>query len=569
MKKRFARTVAAILSAAALMSGAAYATGEDGETSGTEAASPEETSPEETKPEETDSGEINAGETEKALEEALEKSLFAEDEVIADGVYIDQINVSGMTAKEALRAVLAYVEETEKKTMTVTLEGADEVEPIRVTAKELGLRTDDLAEIVMKALALGKGGNLIARYKAEADLKVSNQVYEIGLAVDPEEVSRFVAEQTGSLSVDPVDAVLTRTGDGFSVSESRTGIKVDVPATVSAVQETFRDWNREDVTVGAVAEITRPKYTSEMLSQIQDPLGQFSTGNSDRSGGKLQNVQRGVDLTTGILIMPGESWSMHDALAPFTAENGYTMQIAYQGNSYVKEYGGGICQLATTLYNAALRAEVNISKRSNHSMVVGYTKWGLDATINDGGSKDLELTNDFDFPIYIEAVHNGSGKVTYTIWGKETRPAGRTLEFTNEILSEEYLPDEVSINPGLAPGEERKLESGYPKATVEAYKEIYENGILMDRIRLHTDKYLAKAKKIERGPDVPVDPGTGLPAGTDPSGGQPADPNAGQPQTPPATEQTPPATEQTPPATEPSTEATEAPPSAPEPVPEA
>ena len=284
MKKRFARTVAAILSAAALMSGAAYATGEDGETSGTEAASPEETSPEETKPEETDSGEINAGETEKALEEALEKSLFAEDEVIADGVYIDQINVSGMTAKDALRAVLAYVEETGKKTMTVTLEGADEVEPIRVTAKELGLRTDDLAEIVMKALALGKGGNLIARYKAEADLKVSNQVYEIGLAVDPEEVSRFVAEQTGSLSVDPVDAVLTRTGDGFSVSESRTGIKVDVPATVSAVQETFRDWNREDVAVGAVAEITRPKYTSEMLSQIQDPLGQFSTGNSDRSG---------------------------------------------------------------------------------------------------------------------------------------------------------------------------------------------------------------------------------------------------------------------------------------------
>ncbi len=486
MKKRCVKMFAAILFAAALLPGAAH-----------------------------------------AAEEAGEVDVFAEDEVIADGVYIDKINVSGMTAEKALKEVRAYVEETGKKTLTVTLEGAEEVEPIQVTAAELGLHTNDIAELVMEALALGKDGNLITRYKAETDLKTSNQIYELGMNIDSDKVSQFVTEQTGSLSVEPVDATLTRTGDGFTVSESRTGIQVDVPATVSAVQEAFRDWDGGDVTLAAVAEITQPKYTKAQLSQIQDPLGKFSTDNHDRSGGKLQNVQRGVDLTTGILIMPGESWSMHDALAPFTAENGYTMQIAYQGNSYVKEYGGGICQLATTLYNAALRAEVNISKRSNHSMVVGYTKWGLDATINDGGSKDLELTNDFDFPIYIEAYHDGSGTVTYTIWGKETRPAGRTLDFTNEILSEEYLPDEVTINPALAPGQEKKLESGYPKATVEAYKEIYEDGVLIERIRLHTDKYLAKAKKVERGPDVPVDP----------NAGQPTEPDVSQPETPPATEE--------------------------------
>ncbi len=499
MKKRCVKMFAAILFAAALLPGAAH-----------------------------------------AAEEAGEVDVFAEDEVIADGVYIDKINVSGMTAEKALKEVRAYVEETGKKTLTVTLEGAEEVEPIQVTAAELGLHTNDIAELVMEALALGKDGNLITRYKAETDLKTSNQIYELGMNIDSDKVSQFVTEQTGSLSVEPVDATLTRTGDGFTVSESRTGIQVDVPATVSAVQEAFRDWDGGDVTLAAVAEITQPKYTKAQLSQIQDPLGKFSTDNHDRSGGKLQNVQRGVDLTTGILIMPGESWSMHDALAPFTAENGYTMQIAYQGNSYVKEYGGGICQLATTLYNAALRAEVNISKRSNHSMVVGYTKWGLDATINDGGSKDLELTNDFDFPIYIEAYHDGSGTVTYTIWGKETRPAGRTLDFTNEILSEEYLPDEVTINPALAPGQEKKLESGYPKATVEAYKEIYEDGVLIERIRLHTDKYLAKAKKVERGPDVPVDP----------NAGQPTEPDVSQPETPPATE----APTQAPPAaTEPPT----------------
>ncbi len=566
MKKRCAWMLAVILSAALLAAGTVFAVEESGEPETLSTEQPETLNTEE--PETLGTEEAGMPDTEEAETRSTEetgeagpeeKGPFAADEVIADGVYIDRIDVGGMTAEEALAAVRAYVEEVGEKTLTVTLEGAEDLEPIRVTAKELGLHTNDPDKIVTEALALGKDGNLITRYKAEKDLKVSNQVYELGLSVDQNQVSRFVTEQTEGLSVDPVDAELTRTGDGFSVSESRTGIRVDVPATVLTVQEAFRDWDREDVALAAVAEITQPKYTTAMLSQIQDVLGEFSTKTGDTSGGKLQNVQRGVDLTTGILIMPGESWSMHDALAPFTAENGYTVQIAYQGNSYVQEYGGGICQLATTLYNAALLSEVNISKRSNHSMVVKYTLEGLDATINDGGSKDLELTNDFDFPIYIEARHNGSGKVTYTVWGKETRPANRTLKFTHNILSEEYLPDEVTVDPNMAPGsQDVKQSTSYPKMTVEAYKEIYVDGVLQEKIKLHTDKYLASARKVVKGPDAPADPNAGLPAGTDPGAGQPADPSGGQTQAPPAAE--PPT--QAPPVTEPPTEAppvTEAP----------
>lgn len=577
MKKGRAWMLAAVLLFGLVISGTAYASGESGETSETETlggdgtSAPEEQAGDaeeqtEDAQKETEDTKEQTGDPERALGAAVEKGRYAGDEVIADGVYIDEIDVGGMTPEEALRTVLSYVEEAKKKTLTVTLEGAEEVEPITTTASELGLHTNEPSEIIMEALALGKDGNLITRYKAEKDLKTSNQVFELGMAIDQEQVSRFVTERTEGLSVEPVDAELTRTGDGFSVSESRTGIKVDVPATIEEVKKAFQDWNREDVTLAAVAEITQPRYTTAVLSQIQDPLGEFSTKTSDRSGGKLQNVQRGVDLTNGILIMPGESWSMHDALAPFTAENGYTVQIAYQGNSYVQEYGGGICQLATTLYNAALLSEVNISKRSNHSMVVKYTLEGLDATINDGGSKDLELTNDFDFPIYIEARHNGGGKVTYTIWGKETRPENRTLKFTHNILSEEYLPDEVTVDPGMAPGsQDVKQATSYPKMTVEAYKEIYVDGVLQERIKLHTDKYLASARKVVKGPDLPVDPSTGLPVGADPNGGQQADPGVGQPEAPDGGQtQAPPAAEaptQAPPAAEVPTQAppTEAP----------
>lgn len=506
MRKKCAWLLMLILFTAFLAPKVAYATEADGETQETV------DSPEETEPARTEAAERQPQDAEKSLKEAMEKSPYGADEVIADGVYIDTVDVSGLTAEQALKAVQSHVDEIGKKTLTVTLEGAEDVEPITTTAADLGLHTDELSSIVMEALALGKGGNLIVRYKAEKDLQVSNQVYEFGLAVDEKRIEEFVTEKTSGLTMEPVEAELTRTSGGFSVTESQNGITVDVPATVSEVQAAFRDWKREDVSLAAVAEIIVPKKTTELLSQVQDKLGSFSTSTKDTSRGKLQNLDRGVELTNDILLMPGESWSMHDALAPFSAENGYTQQIAYQAGGYVQEYGGGICQLATTLYNTALLAEVYISKRSNHSMTVNYTYWGLDATINDGGSKDLELTNDFDFPIYIEAYHNGGGKVTYTIWGKETRPSNRTLKFYGVTLSEEYLEDEITVDPNMAPGtEEVKQATSYPKATAEAYKEIYVDGVLEERIKLHTDKYQASPRKVVKGPDLPIDPVTGLP----------------------------------------------------------
>lgn len=516
MKKKCAWVLTLAILATMMMPGMAFATGE---TEGSAA--------------ETDASEgvvtldtldaLSAQEAEDPqadLKKAMEISPLPADAVIADGVYIENIDVSGMTAEQALESVLSRVEELGKKKFTLTLEGADDVEPIVVEMSELGLGTQGLAESVMEAVSLGKSGNLIVRYKAEKDLQVTNKKYDLKLAFDKNSVTDFITEKTADLAVEPVNAELTHSGDGFSVSQSKTGIKVNKDATVTAIMKALGSWNKEDAMVAAVAEITQPERTTELLSMVQDKLGSF-TVNSSASTEKFKNLSRGMELTSGTLIMPGESWSMHAALSPFSAENGYTEQIAYQDGGYVMEYGGGICQLATTLYNAALRAEVHVSKRFNHSMTVGYTDYGLDATVNDGGSKDLELTNDFDFPIYIEGSASRSS-TTYTIWGLETRPSNRTLKFYGVTISESYLPDEVTVDPNMAPGTEKMVQAtSYPALVAEAYKEVWVDGALVDKIKLHTDKYRASARKVVRGPDAPaVDPN----APTDPNA--PADPNA-------------------------------------------
>ncbi len=491
MKKRCALLLALILLAGALTPGAVFAT---------EAGTEQESETAETQ--EAGSGEGSGAKTRedprKALAAALEKSPIGADEVIADGVFVGDTDISGMTAEEALEAVLAQVDEMGQRTLTLTLEGAEGIDPIKVPLSRLGLCAEGIAETIMEALSLGKSGSLITRYKAEKDLEISNQKYELELAVDEGLVKTFVADETSALSVEPVNAELTRVSGGFEVSQSQTGIKVNADATAAAVMAALKDWDGGDVSVAATAEVSQPERTTEMLSQVQDVLGTFSTSTSSANSSKLQNLRVGVSHTTDILIMPGETWSMHDALAPFNAENGYVKQVAYSNGGYVDEYGGGICQLATTLYNAALLAEVNISERYNHSMTVGYTDYGLDATINDSGSKDLKITNDFDFPIYIEASVNGSYN-TYTIWGKETRPANRELKFYGVTLSESYLPEQVTEDPTLAPGQ-RVVEqaTSYPEAVAQAWKEIWVDGVLEEKILLHTDKYRASPRKIRQ-----------------------------------------------------------------------
>lgn len=107
------------------------------------------------------------------------------------------------------------------------------------------------------------------------------------------------------------------------------------------------------------------------------------------------NVENGASLINGTLLYPGDSFSVYSKVAPFTADNGYHLAGSYSNGQTVQTYGGGICQVSTTLYNAVLRAELNVTERSNHSMTVHYVPLSADAAIS-GTDKDLKFTNNLD-----------------------------------------------------------------------------------------------------------------------------------------------------------------------------
>lgn len=153
-------------------------------------------------------------------------------------------------------------------------------------------------------------------------------------------------------------------------------------------------------------------------------LGTFTTSYSTSGANRSGNVKNGCSKINGTLLYPGDSFSAYETVSPFTEANGYYMAGSYSNGMVVESLGGGICQVSTTLYNAVLLAELDVTERFNHSMIVNYVDPSADAAIS-GTAKDLKFTNNLDCPVYIEGYTTSDKHITFTVYGQETRPSNR------------------------------------------------------------------------------------------------------------------------------------------------
>ena len=196
--------------------------------------------------------------------------------------------------------------------------------------------------------------------------------------------------------------------------------------------------------------------SEEQFALVQDVLGESSTDYSSSSSNRRTNIETGVSKLNGKVLYPGEELSVCDSVVPFSAENGYAPAPSYEMGAVVESYGGGICQVSTTLYLAVLRAELEVTERYNHSMLVNYVKPSMDAAIAEG-SKDFKFRNNTDAPIYIFG-YASNGEVGFRIYGHETRDReNRRVSFESETLSSTEPESKIQADSNLAFGEKRVL----------------------------------------------------------------------------------------------------------------
>ena len=267
--------------------------------------------------------------------EALAKE--KEDPVIHKGIYVDEIDLSGMTVAEAEAEVNAYAGRLEEETLT--LEIFDE--QVEVTLGELGLRCTNM-DVIEEAAQLGKTGNAIKRYKERKDLEHENKVYNLSWMVDSASVRNFVSTECVKFDSEAKDAALKRVNGSFEIVDGNTGTKLDVEGSVQAILNYIEnDWNKENGSVVLPVETDYPRGSEEELSRVKDVLGTFTTSYSTSNGARSKNVSNGAQLINGTVLYPGDTFSTYEVVSPFTTANGYEMAGSYLNGKVVDSLGGG------------------------------------------------------------------------------------------------------------------------------------------------------------------------------------------------------------------------------------
>ena len=418
----------------------------------------------------------------------------ASKQTIREGIYIGTVDVGGMTVEEAEAAVEEYVEELGTK--VITLEAANTGE-VAVTANDLGITWENRG-IVEEAAQIGQQGNVIVRYKMMKDLQNDNVRYDLEFGYDINAINEILATECVKFDSDAVNAALSREDGAFVVQKGQSGYKVDVEKSIDVVYDYLKEeWDYSDSSILLAINEDIPMGSSEDLSQVQDVLGTFTTSFATSGKSRSANVEKGGRLINGITLYPGEEFSTYEYVTPFTTDNGYAMAGSYLNGKTVDSMGGGICQVSSTLYNAVLMAELEVTERSPHSMMVAYVQPSADAAIA-GTYKDFKFTNSTDAPIYIEAYTTEGKNVVFNIYGQETRPAGRTIKYTNKVLESTPAVTELHADGGQGIGY-RIVESGHNGCKAELYKEVYMNGVLQSSEKVNKSNYAVSNRKVYYG----------------------------------------------------------------------
>ncbi len=403
---------------------------------------------------------------------------------IWNNIYIENVSVAGMNAEEAKKVLLEQTDKRKEQKIKLRAEEAE----TELTFEELGLQVKDVDKLVKQAVDYGKKGSVWARKKEINALKKEAKNFEATYTVDVKKATKSMEEQMPELENAAKEATIKRVNGQFVITEGKTGKKIDIQESVKIIENYFNnEWDGgQTKTLELVITLDKPKVTKEQLEQIKDTLGTYSTFFGRGKSNREKNIINATNRINGTLLLPGEELSASEAMGENTAENGYFAAGSYLDGEVVQSMGGGVCQVSTTLYNAVLMAELEITERWAHSMTVDYVKASMDAAIAEG-YKDLKFKNNTDTPIYIEGTIK-NGNVEFTVYGKETRAQGRKVSYVSEVTSttpgkKKYVASNDAV------GTLKVSVSGHNAVKAKLWKVVTENGVEVSRTAINNSSY--------------------------------------------------------------------------------
>ncbi len=266
---------------------------------------------------------------------------------------------------------------------------------------------------------------------------------------------------------------------------SQDGQAVNIEQSLELIENAINNLNSE---IDLAVDIVKSEIETENVNDkgIREIIGLGESDFRRSPSNRIHNIETGAEKLNGLLIAPGEEFATMENLTPVTAKSGYLPELVIKGNKTIPEYGGGLCQIGTTIYRAALASGLQITQRRPHSYrVVYYEPAGTDATIYDPWP-DIKFINDTDNYILIQTSIVGS-KLYFEFWGTKD---GRQITMSDPVVYNitDPGPTKEIETTELEPGEKDCTESAHAGADAYFdYKVEYadEREIYEERVRSH------------------------------------------------------------------------------------
>ena len=415
------------------------------------------------------------------------------------GVTIDGQDVAGRSYEEVREEILARQQaEADARVLKVEFEGK--------TYELAATSVYDTEQVIVNAYNYAKEGELQQRYDQVVALQTQPLDFATTCDVTVDGVDAFVAKIAAAVEIPAQDATVgafdleTRT---FAFTEEVNGRTLDVNKLHNDIQAAIE---AGDFSSGITLSVTDvpAQVTKAQLEQQNQLLATFTT-ETTKSSSRNTNIKLAAAAFNGYVVAPGEEFSINTVTGPRTNAKGYKNAGAIVNGILVDEPGGGVCQVSTTLFNAVVRAGMEITERWGHSWPSDYVKIGMDAAIDYPG-KDFKFINTSTAPIYLVS-HFEDRKLTVEVYGTPVLPEGVTVDLRSTTdATLKRGDDKYVFDATLAPGTETTVRKGRDGKKSTTYIQYLKDGQVIEEKVLFTTTYPSINAIINYGPDLPSSP---------------------------------------------------------------
>jgi vancomycin resistance protein YoaR len=328
------------------------------------------------------------------------------------------------------------------------------------TSADVDTLFDEATGAVSGPVLLSRAGQTLVFSPAEIGsiLRVEQRLAAdppLQLTADPAALERVVTpEERAAFETEPVNARITLNGGVVAISDSAQGFRFDPASTATRVLELATAAGaREGELPGHIVE---PSLTTEQARglNIAEQVSTFTTNHACCQS-RVTNIHRIADLVDGVLIRPGETFSLNGHVGPRTAANGFVPGGAIQDGEFVDEIGGGVSQFTTTMFNAAYFGGYDIVEHKPHSYYISRYPEGREATLNFP-TVDFKFRNDSPHGILVDTSYTGTS-ITVSFWASRWV----TVESVTGPRSRPTSADTITRrNPALPPGTQKVIQAG-------------------------------------------------------------------------------------------------------------